>query len=398
MLVYSSYLGGASGDFGRAVATDGGSGTSMFVVGETLSSSLSGANEIGPGGGQDAFVAKVTLHSVGEVAVREYITLIGGGELEVGRGIAVDVVGRAYLTGVTNSANFPTTAGAFQPALSPATFTPDTDAFVAVLNNLGTALNYSTYLGGGTQPPSPTPPAPFPHSPFDEGHAIAIDGDGNAVITGVTAAADFPVTAGAFQNGYQGGMSPAGDAFVTKIDVSDNGTSGDLLYSTYLGGGADDDGRGVTVDTWTGHIYVTGWAGSGNFPKVNELAGMPFGGAAFVAQIDPSQTGSASIVYSTILGGSAGRTVAHGIAWDGNSQSVWVVGETAASNFPTTFDAHQMSLGGIVDAFVARIGLGSGGGGGFDDDTDDDGFTDVVDNPQRLQPRSGGQRPRPRRR
>jgi hypothetical protein len=188
-LVYATYLGGSGHDSGGGIAVD--SQGNAYVTGFTTSTNFPTANPLQPanGGSLDAFVAK--LNAAGTALA--YATYLGGSSDDAGRGIAVDSQGNAYVTGVTGSPNFPT-ANALQPA-----FGGDFDAFVAKLNAAGTALVYSTYLGGNG---------------FDQGNGIAVDAVGNAYVTGVTDSPNFP-TANALQPAFGGNM----DAFVAKIAI-----------------------------------------------------------------------------------------------------------------------------------------------------------------------------------
>ncbi|HEV8132423.1 MAG TPA: SBBP repeat-containing protein [Acidobacteriota bacterium] len=253
-----------------------------------------------------------------------YSTYLGGGGDEQGNGIAVDTAGNAYVTGFTNSTNFPTTVGAFQTTLG-----SFEDAFVTKLNPTGSGLIYSTYLGG---------------SDGDEGFAIAVDTAGNAYVTGTTLSTNFPVTLGAVQPTFGGGTF---DAFVTKLNATGSG----LVYSTYLGGSNGDHGRGIAVDT-TGNAYVTGFTFSGNFPITLGAFQTTQGGSydAFVTKLNPAGSG---LVYSTFLGGSGGDQ-GLGIAVDtvGNA---YVTGATFSANFPITPGAVQPTLSGHTDAFVTKL-------------------------------------------
>src|SRR3989475_8604880 len=201
--------------------------------------------------------------------VLAYSTYLGGTGGDQGSGIAVDVAGNAYVTGSTGSSDFPRTAGAVGGG--------GVDAFVTKLNPTGTALVYSTYLGG---------------SGGDEGRGIAVDVAGNAYVTGSTGSTDFPTTAGAVQTTIGGFV----DAFVAKLDAT-----GSLLYSTYLGGTDFDEGFGIAVDA-AGNAYVTGSTGSTDFPTTAGAVRTTNSGFvdAFVAKLDP--TGSP--LYSPHLGGS----------------------------------------------------------------------------------------------
>ena len=244
----------------------------------------------------------------------------------MGYGIAVDGSGNAYVTGQTQSSNFPTTTGAYQTSLGGG----DCNAFMTELNASGTALVYSTYLGGNSE---------------DYGTGIAVDGSGNAYVTGYTTSSNFPTTTGAYQTSFGGGD---GNAFVTKLNAS--GTA--LVYSTYLGGNSSDVGYGIAVDG-SGNAYVTGVTGSSNFPTTTGAYQTSLGGGygnAFVTKLNASGT---ALVYSTYLGGNT-SDYGYGIAVDG-SGNAYVTGVTASSNFPTTTGAYQTSLGRGGNAFVTKI-------------------------------------------
>jgi hypothetical protein len=284
-----------------------------------------------------AFVTK--LNPTGSALV--YSTYLGGTSgSDGGSGIAVDTAGNAYVTGDAFSRDFPTTMGAFQTTLG-----GGFDAFVTKLNPTGSALVYSTYLGG---------------SDFDFGIGIAVDTAGNAYVTGrtdcgnVSNLCNFPTTVGAFQTTFGGGFT---DAFVTTL----NPTGSALVYSTYLGGSGEDLGIGIAVNT-AGNAYVTGETSSSNFPTTVGAFQTTFGGGstdAFVTTLNP--TGSA-LVYSTYFGGSgtsSEQEAGLGIAVDAQGNA-YVMGSTSSSNFPTTAGAFQRTFGHETfgsnsDAFVAKI-------------------------------------------
>jgi hypothetical protein len=323
-LVYSTYLGGSGKNSANRLAVDGGG--NAYVTGFTTSTNFpttANAFQTTFGGGlEDAFVTK--LNASGTALV--YSTYLGGSGADLGAGIAVDGGGNAYVTGLTNSTDFPTTAGAFQTS-----FGGTYDAFVTKLNASGTALVYSTYLGGSGQ---------------TVGLRIAVDGSGNAYVTGWTIDTNFPTTAGAFQATLGGGE----DAFVTKLNAS--GTA--LVYSTYLGGSGADLGAGIAVDGG-GNAYVTSETESTNFPSTAGAFQTTLGGTgaqnAFVTRLNASGT---ALVYSTYLRGSGGD-MGSGIAVDG-SGNAYVTGSTQSSDFPTTAGAFQ-SYAGVGDAFIAKIGM-----------------------------------------
>ena len=238
-LVYSTYLGGSNWDQGYGIAVD--SAGNAYVTGLTESNDFPttpGAFQTTFGGYQDAFVAK--LSPSGSALV--YSTYLGGSSYDIGYGIAVDSAGNAYVTGLTQSTDFPT-MNPLQP-----TYGGSDDVFVAKLNPTGSALAYSTYLGGRWT---------------DYGLGIAVDGAGNAYVTGATFSTDFPTTPGAFQRVCNGGSYCVhyGDAFVSKINPSGSA----LVSSTYLGGSSYDQGASIAVDS-AGNAYVTGSTGSSDFP------------------------------------------------------------------------------------------------------------------------------------
>src|SRR2546425_4794091 len=277
------------------------------------------------GGSYDAFVTKVNPSGSGVV----YSTYIGGSDADIANGIAVDASGDAYATGLTYSTNFPTTVGTFQPAFGGGSL----DGFLTKLDPTGSALVYSTYLGG---------------SGLDAGEGIAVDAAGNAYVVGNTDSTNFPTTSGAFQLTFGGGVQ---DVFVTKL----NPTGSALFYSTYLGGSAFDESFGIALDA-VGNAYVTGDTDSTNFPTVNAVQSVPAGGFdIFVTKLNPTGTG---LVYSTYLGGSGtDGTGFNSIALDTlPNPNAYVTGFTDSTNFPTTPRAFQATYGGgPEDAFVTKI-------------------------------------------
>jgi len=248
-----------------------------------------------------------------------YSTYLGGSGDDSGQGIAVDAAGNAYVTGTTGG-NF-ATANPLQASNG-----GGDDVFVAKLNAAGSALVYSTYLGG---------------SGTDYGQGIAVDAAGNAYVTGYTASTNFP-TANPLQASNAGGVS---DAFVAKLNAAGSA----LVYSTYLGGSSEDWGNGIAVDS-AGNAYVTGRTLSTNFPTANPLQASNRGmDDVFVAKLNAA--GSA-LVYSTYLGGSE-RDCGYGIAVDA-AGNAYVTGYTGSINFPTA-NPLQATLAGGGDVFVAKL-------------------------------------------
>ena len=325
-LVYSTYLGGGDRDLGSSVAVD--PIGNAYVTGSTKSTNFPTASPLQPGlrGIQDAFVTKLNADGSAMVYSTYLGGSVGGGGLDEGFGIAVDSSGNAYVMGATFSLDFPTTAEAFQPD-----FAGIEDAFVTKLNPDGSALVYSSYLGGNH---------------FDRGVAIAVDAADNAYLLGMTQSRDFP-TVNPFQPAHGGGFE---DVFVAKL----NATGSALVYSTYLGGSENEYGGGIAVDT-AGNAYVTGVTFSTNFPTANPLQ-PGHGGArdAFVAKLN---TQGSALVYSTYLGGS-GIDMGGGIGVDA-AGNAYVTGMTVSSDFPIV-NPLQPILGLFGDAFIAKIADGAG--------------------------------------
>jgi hypothetical protein len=320
-LLYATFLGGGDRDWDYAIAVDGAG--RAYVTGVTDSADFPatpGAFDPSYSGSDDAFVAR--LNAAGTAL--EYATFLGGGGGDWGIGIAVDGAGRAYVTGVTDSADFPAIPGAFDPS-----YNGDDDAFVARLNAAGTALEYATFLGGGGG---------------DWGKDIAVDGAGRAYVAGDTTSADFPATPGAFDPSHNGGYW---DAFVARLNAA--GTA--LEYAAFLGGGSVDSSPAIAVDG-AGRAYVAGGTASADFPATPGAFDTSHNGDddAFVARVNPAGT---ALEYATFLGG-GDLDWGIGIAVDGAGRA-YVTGYTQSADFPTTPGAFDPSYSGPADAFVARL-------------------------------------------
>jgi uncharacterized protein (TIGR03437 family) len=303
VLIYSTFLGGDASavggvDVGRAIAVDAAGNT--YVAGSTEASAFptsTGALARTYGGSTDGFITK--LDPSGAVV---YSTFLGGAGSDQVRAIAVDLAGDAYVAGFTNSSGFPTTANAFQR-----TFKGEYDAFVARLNAAGSALIYSTLLGGTSE---------------DRAYALKLNSAGEAYVAGQTWSSNFPVSGGAYQSALRLGS----DAFVAKVSADGSG----LVYSTLLGGNGDDLASTMALDS-SGFAYVAGQTLSSDFPVTANAPRKSGGGSGdgFVAKLNAE--GSA-LAYSTLVGGWSSDGV-RGLALDGKGQ-VYLVGVTASSDFP----------------------------------------------------------------
>ena len=308
-LVYSTYLGGSGSEFNPDIALD--TSGNAYVTGISFSSDFPTASpfQASPGSGQDAFVAK--LNAAGTALV--YSTYLGGNGLDNGLAIAVDAAGNAYVVGRTDSTNFPT-ANPIQAASGGGSG----DAFVTKLNATGTALVYSTYLGG---------------SGDEQCCGIAVDAAGNACLTGETSSTNFP-TASPFQPSLGG----PGDAFVTKLNAA--GIA--LVYSAYLGGSRGDDGFGIAVDA-SGNAYMTRRTDSGDFPTASPFQSSNAGNRdAFIAKISDVAAGCTYSITPTresfpVSGGtgSVAVMVPNGCMWAAASNVSWITissGESGSGN------------------------------------------------------------------
>lgn len=413
-LTYASYLGGSGTDYGDSLAVDGQG--NLYTAGYTASTNLTlalpqlsaaqyaaysqwlqqhlwwqqqapsapagvvipfpttpGAYRTAPLGGVDAFVAKFNPAGATGPASLVYSTYLGGSKddqagtgvsfsrFPQGNGIAVDAAGNAYVTGETRSTDFPTTAGAFQPAYGGSGTNGTGDAFVAKLNATGSGLLYGTYLGG---------------SSGDFGTAITVHG-GRIYVTGVTASVTpgspddgpngktFPVTNGTtltLSTGKQcsGLFCPNVDAFVSELDPTLAGAA-QLIYSTYLGANGVDFGQGIAVGA-TGDIYVSGDSASasglatpGALQTTNPTGGGFINFSGFVARLHPTapiNSLAAQVVYATYLGGPGGSDV-YGLAVD-TAGDAYVTGE-AFGSFPTTVGAFQTAPIANTNALVAKL-------------------------------------------
>jgi len=365
-LIYSTYLAGSGGDSALGIALD--SSNKIYVTGQTFSidfPTTSNALKAGPlvtNVSGTSFVSKLDPALSGASSL-VYSSYLGGPNGDLGYAIAADAGGNAYITGMTKSTAgsgttaFPTTSGAFQSALS----STSGNAFLSRIDTTksgNASLVYSTYLGGNGA--NATNPASVGFG--DAGLSIAVDSTSAAYIVGVTTSTNFPTTTTAFQASAPQAAT-LGTVFVSRIDTSGGKTGpASLLYSTYLGGENSDFGLGIALGP-NNVAYVTGTTTSltfPTFPGAFQTTGNA-SGAAFISLVDPGLTGSASLKYSTFLGGT-GSSTAFGIQADA-AGNAYLAGQTNSSSFPVTSGAFQPTLatGAAADAFLSKLNPGGKG-------------------------------------
>ncbi len=365
-LKYATYLGGSGNDGGRGIGID--SAGNVYIVGNTTSANLPTVSAAqGNYGGMsanfmngDAFVAKFS-----PAGALVYLTYLGGSADDAATAVAVDSSGNAYVVGLTTSQNFPL-ANPLQAnfgGMGGKGRVRTGDAFVAKLNPTGNKLLYSTYLGG---------------SQDDAALAVAIDAQGDAFVAGVTVSMNFPVTTGAYQTFYRGGLGEPvsvfgfpmwdpGDVFIAELNPSGS----QLIFATYYGGTSDDAAFSIALDS-ASNVYIGGCTISPDLPTTPGALQRGFGGSetqnknfllgdGFVAKFNPTGTG---LMYSTYFGGSGDDCISS-IAVD-SSGDVFMTGSTSSQFLKTTTGAFQPLFSGYTikpkliahlfgDAFVGEL-------------------------------------------
>jgi len=322
-LVYSTFIGGGMDDEGIQIKVD--SSGNAFVAGDSYSTDFPktvGAYDTTLNGGRDAIVLR--LSPAGDALM--YSTYVGGSLEDRAQHLFIDAAGNAYITGDTNSANYPTTAGAYDTSYNGG----GNDPFVTKLNPTGSSLIFSTFIGGSGE---------------DEGHVIEADSSGNVYIVGHAGAGNFPTTAGAFDQIFAG----TAEAFVAKLNAAGSA----LIYSTFLGGSNAEDAYGMDINS-AGEAYITGKTRSANFQTTAGAFDTSYNGGGddvFVAKLNSA---GSNLVYSTFVGGAAGSDVGADLVVSATG-IVFVTGETTSSDYPTTPMAYDTTQNGNRDCFVMVV-------------------------------------------
>ena len=341
-LLASTYLGGSGVDYGNAIATD--SSDNVYVTGYTNSDDFpttSGAYDTSIGesyNGTNVFISKLDS-SLSSLLASTYL---GGESMNEGYAMAIDSSGNIYVTGCTYSSDFPTTSGAYDTTGNSSIDRRDRDVFISKLNSTLSSLLASTYLGGTS---------------IDYGFAIAIDSSDNVYVTGFTTyyttgvgfPKNFPTTSGAYDTSSNSEYS---DVFISKL----NSTLSSLLASTYLGGSSSETGYAIAIDS-SDNVYVTGYTNSDDFPTTSGAYDDTSDSNSgyydvFISKLNSSLS---SLLASTYLGGSSSET-GYGIAID-SSDNVYVTGETGSNDFPTTSGAYDTTFkkGFSYDVFISKL-------------------------------------------
>ena len=352
-ILYSTFLGGTISDGGVPLPTNpfhalpnanvvtigvgiavGPDGT-LYLAGETNTIDMpitSGAAQSLIGGETDGFIARIDTNKAGNAGLI-YSTYFGGAVNDFCAAVVVDANGNAFVTGETQSPNFPTTLGAFQRV-----YARGTDAFVTEIDPTGSTLIYSTLISG-TQGGSASA-----GTNYNAPSAIAIDADGHAFVVGETNATDFPTTPGVVQPANAG----VDDGFVTELSA--DGSS--LIFSTYLGASDYEGLFGLRLDHF-GNILVGGYTSSRDLPLVLPFQ-QSFGGFidSWVAELSP---GGTTLLFSSYLGGSDQESIYGLDLWN---DQLYLGGRTASTDFPVANNAAQKTYGGGVwDNFLTIVNL-----------------------------------------
>jgi len=324
-LIYSSYLGGSESDDGQAMAVD--PSGNIYLTGDTYSSDFpmsAGAYDDSFNGVRDIFVTKMSPDG----SELLYSTFVGGGDNDVSRGIAVDPSGNIYVTGRSESVDFPTTSGAYSE-----NHNGDCDVIVFKLSADGSELLYSTFVGG---------------SEYEVGYAgVVVDSGGNAYVAGHTNSPDFPTTPGAYDRTY---YAAGWDGFAFKL----NAEGSDLVYSTYFGGWDYEGARTIAIDS-QGNAYLGGDTTSDDFPTSSGAYDETYNGERDGFLLKLNADGS-DLIYSSYLGGSDDELV-NALTRRGDG-SIWAAGYTFSTNFPTSQGTYDEDINGERDFFISRLDRG----------------------------------------
>jgi flagellar hook capping protein FlgD/beta-propeller repeat-containing protein len=341
-LLASTFIGGSATDgayyTGDDIKID--ANGNIFVTGATTSLDFPtqpGAFNQNNSGGSDVYIIKMSS----DLSTLLACTYIGGRNNDEARDLVIDQNGNIYVTGITESSNFPTINSSFDTSYNGGSSSPygSGDAFVCKLDNNLSQLLASTFIGG---------------SGHDNSSSITFDNNNNVFISGTTSSINFPYTSSAYDTTYQPGGNFQDDVFIVKLD---NNLS-TLLAGTYLGGSADDFSEAIAVDN-AGNVYVSGWLTSTNFPTTPGCYDNSYNGYYYDSFISKLNNDLSNLIASTFLGGSSWEFI-YGMCLDDNN-NVYVTGHTSSTNFPTSASAYDRSYNSSSganigdDVFVTKL-------------------------------------------
>ena len=324
-LIFSTFVGGSESDNGMAVAMD--TEGNIYVTGDTYSEDFpitTGVYDESFNGVRDIFVFKMNNDGTNII----YATYIGGNDNDVGHGITIDEKGDIYVTGRSESSDFPTTPGAYDENIN-----GESDVIIFKLKNDCSDLIYSTFVGGMN---------------YEVGFAgVVVDSNHNAYVAGHTNSGDFPTTPGAYDRLY---YAAGWDGFAFKL----NPDGSDLIYSTYFGGWDYDGARSISIDS-NYNLYLGGDTTSDDFPTTSGAYDETYNGARDAFLLEFNSDGS-DLIYSTFHGGSDNEIINAMILKD--DTSAWITGYTFSQDFPVTPGAYDLDVNGERDFFISHINQG----------------------------------------
>ena len=322
-VLYSTFIGGSSSDHGRGIDTD--AENNIYITGYTTSddfpTTVGCYDETSNSGQESIFVCKFN-EGCSQLL---FSTFIEGSNDDRGESIRVDTRGNIYITGSTDSSDYPTTPGCFDD-----TYNGVGDTMISKLNSDGSELIYSTFIGGNGP---------------EIGNCIDIDDNDYVFVSGVTVSPDFPTSIVCFDPIYNGGP---GDAFVLKFDIDNS----ELYYSTFIGGNGHDDSTSFKIDS-SGNAYISGYTSSPDFPTTFGVYDNTYNGGEYDFFLCKLNSEGTSLDFSTFIGGGA-QDKGHGIDIDieGNA---YLTGTTHSSDFPTSSGCYDGSYNGMNEGVALKL-------------------------------------------
>jgi uncharacterized repeat protein (TIGR01451 family) len=346
-LIFSTFIGGSNDDVPSQVTQD--VYGDIFLVGYSLSTNFPVRGPVFQktfkGGSVTGDAVVVEVESAGFYL--EWSSYLGGSGDDQAFGVAVDTPGNVFVSGHTTSTDFPVTAGAYQTACPVDSSGGCSTSFVSEVNPKGTALVYSTYLGGS-------------NGLGESAYGIALDANDDAYLSGITGSPNYPTTPNAYKTscGSDGLCNGTYEGFVTELNPTGTG----ILASTFLGGSNFDYTAGIVVKPTA--IYVSGSTVSSDFPVTSNAAQSSYGGNSAGCVVNSGTCGDVTVSkfntaltalqYSTYVGGALDENPGLSMAVDTNGY-MYVAGQTDSLDFPLVDPMQSTYGGGSSDAFITQI-------------------------------------------